>query len=221
MSQFNERRLFASPAFSLGVALLIGACEVGEPKPVQFIAGPAVPSPIPTGAPYVWDTRTELEVWTNNAVTRGQITLQGVGPEAVINFDRPSESWVLRGPDLEPPAEAVRGVRIRYRWEPDPRLGPGASRTGSMTAHFETVPFAADQPQAHAWPISPSDGWTELDFVPGSFRDALDVRYVYITSSGFNPGVLQIDRIELVGGKALARGSIFIHRSVRHGWLHR
>jgi hypothetical protein len=67
-----------------------------------------------------------------------------------------------------------------------------------MTAHFEKVPFAVDQPEAHAWPVSPTDGWTELDFVPGSFRDSLDVRYVYITSSGFNPGVFQIDRIALV-----------------------
>jgi hypothetical protein len=105
MLQFHKRRLFASSAFLLGVAVLIGACEVGGPRPAKFIAGPAVPSPIPTGAPYVWDTRTELEVWTENAVTSGQITLQGIGREAVINFDRPSESWVLRGPDLEPPAE--------------------------------------------------------------------------------------------------------------------
>ena len=198
MLQFDKGRLAVSSAFLLGVALLAGACEVGGPKPAQFIAGPAVPSPIPTSAPYVWDTRTELEVWTKNAVTSGQITLQGIGHEAVVNVDRPSESWVLRGPDLEPPAEGVVGVRIRYRWEPDPRLGPGASRTGSMTAHFEKIPFAVDQPEAHAWPISPTDGWRELDFVP-SFRDGLDVRYVYITSSGFNPGVLQIDRIALLG----------------------
>ena len=201
MLRFDERRLLASSASLLGVALLTGACEVGGPKPARFIAGPAVPSPIPTGAPYVWDTQTELEVWTTNAVTSRQITVQGIGREGVINFDRPSESWVLRGPDLEPPAEGVLGVRIRYRWEPDPRLGPGASRTGSMTAHFEKVPFAVDQPEAHAWPVSPTDGWTELDFVPGSFRDGLNVRYVYITSSGFNPGVLQIDRIALVADK--------------------
>jgi hypothetical protein len=199
MLQFHEMRLFASSASLLGVALLLGACEVGGPKPARFIAGPVVPSPIPTSPPYVWDTRTELEVWAKNAVTSGQMmTVQGTGPEAVINIDRPSESWVLRGPDLEPPAEAIVGVRIRYRWEPDSRLGPGASRTGSMTAHFEKVPFAIDQPQADAWPISPTDSWTEFDFVPASLRDGVNVRYVYLTSSGFNPGVLQIDRIALV-----------------------
>jgi hypothetical protein len=198
MMQLDSRRLIASSALLLGAALLATACEVGGAKPSQFIAGPAVPSPIPTGPPYVWDTRTELEVWTSNAVTSGQMTLQGVGREAVINFDRPSESWVLRGPDLEPPARGVLGLRMRYRWEPDPRLTQGASRTGSMTAHFEKVPFAVDQPEAHAWPLSPTDGWTEAEFELGSFRDGLDVRYVYITSSGFNPGVLQIDRIALV-----------------------
>ena len=201
MLQFDNRRLFASSAFLLGVALLLGACEVGGPKPAQLIAGPAVPSPIPTSPPHVWDTRTELEVWAKNAVTSGQMTVQGIDREAVINFDRPSDSWVLRGPDLEPPAEGILGVRIRYRWEPDPRLGPGSSRTGSMTAHFEKVPFAIDQPEAGVWPLSPTDGWTELDFVPASLRDRVDVRYVYITSSGFNPGVLQIDRIALVSAR--------------------
>src|SRR5688500_16805199 len=147
MLQFDKSRLFASSAFLLGVALLLGACDVGGPKPAQLIAGPAVPSPIPTSPPHVWDTRTELEVWAKNAVTSGQMTVQGIDREAVINFDRPSDSWVLRGPDLEPPAEGILGVRIRYRWEPDPRLGPGSSRTGSMTAHFERVPFAIDQPE--------------------------------------------------------------------------
>jgi hypothetical protein len=202
MLQLDKRRLIAS-ALLLGLALLAGACEAGGPKPARFIAGPTVPSPIPTGAPYVWDTRAELEIWTRNAVTSGQMTLQGTGSEAVINFDRPSDSWVLRGPDLEPPAEGVVGVRIRYRWEPDPRLTPGASRTGSMTAHFEKVPFAVEQPEAQVWPLSPTDGWTEFDLVPWSLRDGLGVRYVYITSSGFNPGVLQIDRITLINGESL------------------
>ena len=197
MLLFHNSRLVAS-SLLLGTAMLIGACEVGGPKPAQFIAGPTVPSPILTGEPYLWDTRTELEVWARNAVTSGQMTVQGSGAEAVINVGRPSESWVLRGPDLEPPAEGVSGVRIRFRWEPDPRLQPGASRTGSMTAHFEKVPFVIDQPTAAVWPISPTGGWAELDFGPASIRDGTGVRYVYMTSSGFNPGVLQIDRIELI-----------------------
>lgn len=197
MLLFHNRRFFACSFVLIGTAMLIGACKVGGPKPPQFIAGPSVPSPIPTGAPHLWDTRTELEVWARNAVTSGPMTVLGSGADAVINFDRPSESWVLRGPDLEPPAEGVSGVRIRYRWEPDPRLQAGASRTGSITAHFEKVPFAIDQPAADAWRISPTDGWTEFDFAPPSLREGVDMRYVYMTSSGFNPGVLQIDRIEL------------------------
>lgn len=199
MVHVAERRVIAPLALLFAALLLMfAACDVGGPKTASIIPGPTVPSPILTSAPYIWDTRADLDLWAHNAVSRGQMTVQGIGPEAVINFDRPASSWVLRGPDLEPPAEAIRTVRIRYRWEPDPGLAPGASRTGSMTAYFELARSSVEQPAAYAYPVTPSDGWKELEFTPGSFRGVLDLRYVYITSSGFNPGILQIDRIELV-----------------------
>jgi hypothetical protein len=86
---------------------------------------------------------------------------------------------------------------VRYRWIPDPALQPAASRTGPLTAVFERVTFAADQPAAHA-ELAPASEWTERALTPGSFRDPLDVRYVYLRSGGWNRGVFEVDRIELV-----------------------
>jgi len=189
---------------SLVVAvLLFAACEAGGPSNAFVIPGPTVASPIPTVPPYVWDTDEELRIWTNNAVTRGPvpISLVGSGTAAFIRLEpRPGvDGWVLRGPDLIPPAPAVRTIRIWYRWRLDPSVTPGAVQTFLMIASFESVnpPVAPQQPAAHAV-LQPASDWTLADLTPGSFRNPLDVKYVYLHQSSANRGVFEIDRLELV-----------------------
>lgn len=186
----------------LAIALLIGgllvvACEAGGPGEPRTIPGPTVPSPLPTVSPYVWDTRAELEIWTTNRVSRGPLAIEGTDADAFIRIVPASADWVLRGPDYEPPARAIRTVKVRYRWTPDPSLQPAAAKTGHLIAYFDRSPLFADQPAAHA-DLPPSSEWAELALTPGSFRDPLDVRYVYFLPGAWNRGVFDIDRIQLV-----------------------
>src|SRR5687768_11088054 len=106
--------------FLMVLALLAGACEIGE-RPSEFaIPGPTVPSDVPTALPHVWDTREELGVWANNQVTRGTLTLEGSDGGAFIRIERADRPWLLRGPDLVPLAMQIRTLRLRYRWRLDP-----------------------------------------------------------------------------------------------------
>ena len=50
-------------------------CELDTAGTPQVIAGPLVPSPVALHAPYVWDTRDELMVWTENTVSRGSFSI--------------------------------------------------------------------------------------------------------------------------------------------------
>jgi hypothetical protein len=187
----------------VATVLLFAACEAGGPSGAFVIPGPTVPSPIPTVLPYVWDTDEELRVWTNNAVTRGPvpISLVGSGTDAFIRLEPRSgvDGWVLRGPDLIPPALAVRTIRIWYRWRLDPSVPRGAVQTFLMIASFEVVnpPMAPQQPTAHA-ELQPASDWTPADLTPGSFRNLLDIKYVYLHQSSANRGVFEIDRLELL-----------------------
>ena len=164
------------------------------------IPGPTGPSAIPTAAPFVWDSRDELDVWVHNAVSRGAMTLEGSGTDAFVRLERPDVEWVLRGPDLSPPATAIRTARLRYRWRLDPTLSPTAARTAWVTVHFD----APGLPDYHhgqtnaAVPLQPSDVFTDASFTVGQYLPALDVRYVYVSCGGANRGVFEIDRIELV-----------------------
>jgi len=183
------------------VCLAIAATACGRESPESFvIPGPTVPSTIPTATPLVWDSREELDVWVHNAVSRGTMTLEGSGTEAFVRLDRPDVEWVLRGPDLSPPATAIRTARLRYRWRLDATLSPTAARTAWVTVHFD----APALPEYHygqasaTLPLPPSDVFTDASFTLGSYLAAVDVRYVYVSSSGANRGVFEIDRIELV-----------------------
>jgi hypothetical protein len=164
------------------------------------IPGPTVPSSIPTAAPFVWDSRDELDVWVHNAVSRGSMTLEGSGPDAFVRLDRPDQEWVLRGPDLSPPATAIRTARLRYRWRLDPTLSAGASRTAYVTVHFDApgLPEYQNGQASVTVPLQPSDVFTDGSFTLGQYFQALDVRYVYVSCSGTNRGVFEIDRIEIV-----------------------
>jgi hypothetical protein len=74
----------------------------------------------------------------------------------------------------------------------------GAVQTFSVIASFEIVnqPLALQQPAAYAELQRASD-WTPADLTLGSFRNLLDVKYVYLHQSSANR-VFEIDRLELL-----------------------
>jgi hypothetical protein len=185
------------------LAVLTAGCEIGERPPGVIVPGPTVPSPFPTVAPYVWDTADELSIWMNNSVARGSLALEGFGPDAFIRIDRTDQDWLMRGPDLEPAAEGVRTVSLRYRWRPDPGLAPGEVQTTQVSAHFETVrPTVSGDPTAQAHVsinLPPRGDWTDMAMIPqGQYKPPADVKYCYLKSYAANRGVLEIARIELV-----------------------
>jgi hypothetical protein len=171
-----------------------------EQRTSYVIPGPSVPSSVPTATPFVWDSREELGEWVGNAVTRGSMTLEGSGAAAFIRLDRPEDEWTLRGPDLSPSPTGVRTARLRYRWRLDPTLALTASRTAYVTVHFD-APGLPDYQHGQAsatLALQPSDIFIDANFTIGQYIPALDVRYFYVSSSGANRGVFEIDRIELV-----------------------
>ena len=185
------------------LAVLTAGCEIGGRPPGVTVLGPAGPSPVPTVAPYVGDTADELSIWVNNPVARGSLALEGSGPDAFIKIERTDRDWLLRGPDLEPAAQAVQTVRLRFRWRPDPGSPPPEVQTTRVSARFETLrPAVSGDPAAQAHVSSnlpPSGDWTEIALLPqGQFKPPADVKYCYLQSYGANLGVLEIDRIELV-----------------------
>lgn len=185
----------------IALAVLTTGCEgATRPSPI-VIPGPSVPNPVPTAAPYVWDTREELAIWVDNQVARGSLAIVGSGAEAFVRIDQPDRDWVLRGPDLVPSATGVRTLVLRYRWRPDASLSPAAALNIRAGAYFQTTaplqPHYYGQASAGA-DIQPATEWTEITFVPGQYTPPIDVSYCYLNSFGANRGVLEIDRIELV-----------------------
>src|SRR5207247_1721430 len=156
--------------------------------------------------PYVWDTREELDIWVNNPVTRmpNPPTIVGEGRDAFIRMELKAgpRSGILRGPDLTAPARGVQGLRIWYRWRPDPKL-PVDLKDLQLRVSFDAInsPVPLVQPAADA-KLPPASERTLADFrprfFPGDPRDVnLDVNYVYFDD--FSPviGVLELDRLEL------------------------
>ncbi len=188
------------------LAVLTAGCDTGRPS-AFVIPGPAVPSPLPTAPPYVWDTRDELAIWMSNPVARGSLALEGSGVDAFIRIDRADREWLLRGPDLAPPANGVRTLSIRYRWRPDPDLPPAASLTALVTAHFQTTgPVVGYDPNAQgaaSGTLEPRGDWTDIALIPGQFKPPIEVEFCYLHSFGANRGVLEVDRIELVRNQSL------------------
>jgi hypothetical protein len=185
------------------LATLTAGCDNAGRPPAFVIPGPTVPSPVPTAAPYVWDTRDELAIWIDNAVSRGSLALEGTGAGAFVRIDQLEREWVMRGPDLVPSATGVRTVRVRYRWRPDASLPPSAARTVHVGASFQTTaplqPFYYGQGWAGAT-LEELPDWTDILFAPSQYTPPIDVSYCYLTSTviGANRGVIEIDRIELV-----------------------
>ena len=156
----------------IALAVLTTGCEGATRPSAIVIPGPTVPNPVPSEAPYIWDTRDELAIWVENPVTRGSLALEGSGVDALIRIDRAENEWVLRGPDLTPSATGVRTLLLRYRWRPDASLSPAAARNICAAAHFQTTaplqPFYFGQATAGA-DIQPATEWTDITFAPSQY----------------------------------------------------
>ena len=183
----------------MACAVIVAGCELDSEGTPQIIPGPLVPSPVPLHAPYIWDTQEELVVWTENAVSRGSFSIDHLDSNGAIAIQftgasgQSGGSVVMRGPDLAPPAPAIRAVRIRYQWLQDIPSSFGLSL--SVTVDATNAPSADGQSRLFQ-SLKSGPGWKEIEF-----RDSgsvpLDVRYVYF--SGYsNAGVLKIDAITLV-----------------------
>jgi hypothetical protein len=184
------------------VLLLLGAGCGREESPRAFvIPGPTGPSPVPTAAPFVWDTRDELAVWAANNVTSGAIVIEGDGTDAFIRVERTDQDWVLRGPDFSPMATGVVGVRVRCRFMPDPSLPATAARSIFLSITFDTPTTATpySNGQTSAWAnLKPATEFSDDPFASRQFLPPIDVRYAYLHGTSSNRGMLDIDRIELV-----------------------
>jgi hypothetical protein len=184
------------------LAILAAGCELGDRPSSYVLAGPSVPTAVPTLSPYVWDTREELANWVENQAARGPLVVEGSGPEALIKIVRADQAWVARGPDLSPTATGIRTLRLRYRWKPDNSLPATATQTAYLNATFQTAtPVHSFDPTAQAnasATLRAADDWTEITFNPAQYTPPIDVQYCYVHSLGANRGVLEIDRIEFV-----------------------
>jgi len=185
------------------IAGMMAGCELDNAGTPQIIAGPSVPSPVPLHAPYVWDTPEELRVWTDNAVSRGSFSIDSDDSNGAITIQFAGSSGgqfplLLRGPDIDPPAKAIRAFRIRYQWLTELPV--------SFYASLFVVVEAANAPGVDPQPrnfksLQPGPGWKELEVVPNYLNSAtgpFDVRYAYFWVSPQPAGRLKIDTITLV-----------------------
>ena len=175
----------------------MAGCEMDNAGTPQIIAGPSVPSPVPLHAPYVWDTKEELRVWTDNAVSRGSFSIDSDDSNGAITIQFAGSSGgplLLRGPDIDPPAKAIRAVRIRYQWLTE--LPVSFYPTFWVTVEATNAPSADVQPR-NSKSLQAGPGWKDLEVA--SYASApLDVRYAYFSVSPQPAGLLKIDTITLV-----------------------
>ena len=112
------------------------------------------------------------------------------GAIAIQLAGTPGGLMILRGPNVDPPAPAVRAVRIRYQWFPT-----SPSYPFSLSVAFEaTNSPTPDQPRASAT-LRAASGWQEIELATSM---PLDVRYVYFWSYTQGAGLLKIDAITFV-----------------------
>jgi len=192
--RFDKRVVASRIGFLAACAGMMAGCELENAGVPRVIPGPSVPSPVPLHAPYVWDTREELAVWTENAVSRGSFTIDSDDSNGAIaiRLAGASGTLLLRGPDVDPPAQAIRAVRIRYQWLPDSPTVPF-----TLWASFDVTnsPNPEFQPRASAT-LKTGPGWQEIELRNSS---PLDLRYVYFGTYSTGMGLLKIDAITLVG----------------------
>ena len=154
-------------ALVIAMAAAAGCGDVPEPV---VIPGPTAPSRVVTDQPLVWDSREELLEWVGNAVTHGPITVEGDGVAAFIRVKLDLNDYVMRGPDLAPPAAGVRGARVRARLRHDRSRPPQAVQTEDVHLYFEVVdPRVPNTQPSMRVGVPPSEEWLDLELKPALY----------------------------------------------------
>lgn len=182
---------------AIATVTVVGCGDVPE---ALVIPGPSAPSRVTTDRPLVWDSREELLDWVANAGTRGPITVEGDGAAAFIRVKLDLNDYVLRGPDLVPPAADVRGARIRARLRHDRSRPPQAVQTEEFHLYFEVInPVVPNTQSSMRIGVPPGEEWLDLELEPALYccLRPLTVRYVYVPFRSTSPATMEIDRIEL------------------------
>ena len=191
--RFNKRVAAGFICCLTACAPGMAGCELDNATVPRVIPGPSVPSPVPLHTPYAWDAREELAVWIENSVSRGSFSMDSDDSNGAIAIQlagTPGGLMILRGPNVDPPAPAVRAVRIRCQWFP-----ASPSYPLSLSVAFEaTNSPTPDQPRASAT-LRAGSGWQEIELAASML---LDVRYVYFWSYTQGAGLLKIDAITFV-----------------------
>lgn len=187
--------------YLLGLVIAMAAATGCSDVPaLVVIPGPAAPSRVTTDQPLVWDSREELLEWVANAVTRGPITVEGDGAAAFIRVKLDLKDYVMRGPDLVPPAAGVRGVRIRARLRHDRSRPPQAVQTEEFHLYFEVIdPEVPNTQPTMRVNVPPGEEWLDLELKPALYccLRPLTVRYAYVPFRSTSAATMEIDRIEL------------------------
>ena len=174
--RFIERVVAGLICCLISLPRLTAGCELDNAGVPQVIPGPSVPSPVPLHAPVRLGTRVKSSSsgpGTSSRAARSRLTARIRTARLPFSSRAPPASMMmLRGPDIDPPAQAIRAVRIRYQWFP-------ASPSTRFLCRYRSMPTnspAADvQPRALAT-LRAGSGWQEIEFRPFT---TLDVRYVY------------------------------------------
>jgi len=194
-------------------------CTAGTlPGAPSLIPPPSVAA-VPTLAPGVWDTRTELAAWVDNGATTGPVSLIGDGADAVIRIDFSAGEALLHGPTLASPTRRVVSARLRCRWIGAAKHdlvfvtmslrppNPSASHFFGGPILRPTYPSENQRPQLPLIDTS-AGNWVDQDMasgVPG--LPVYETEFVTILIGGGTPnvapaaihGVMEIDRIQLIG----------------------
>jgi hypothetical protein len=184
-------------ALVIATATAAGCDDMPEPL---VIPGPTAPSRVTTDRPLVWDSREELLDWVANAATRGPITVEGEGAGAFIRVKLDLNDYVMRGPDLVPPAEGVRSARLRVRLRHDRSRPPQAVQTEDFHMYFEVInPDVPNTQSSMRIGVPPGEEWVDLELKPALYccLQPLTVRYAYVPFRSTSPATMEIDRIEL------------------------
>lgn len=193
----SDLRLIVILPFVVSVA----ACETTAVEP-YFLVGPDSIAPSVSSSLSRWDSRAELQQWVENPWTEGPYSL---GLEEGVEFAhvnlRPGVSSALYGPNLQPPFEGLRTVRVRVRYSAP---ADTSARLNGVDAHV--VPTVRDPtnsrvPYYWVWAAATPDEWQVLELQHQAYTGyppVVDARWVYIAIGRLGEISVDIDWIELV-----------------------
>jgi hypothetical protein len=186
----------------LPLVVSMAACETTVDREPYYLVAPDTIAPSVASPLSRWDSRAELQQWVENPWTEGPYSL---GFEDGVEFAhvnlRPGVSSALYGPNLQPPFEGLRSVRVRVRYSAQAGT---SSRLNLVDAHV--VPTVHDPANSrvayyYVWGAATPDEWQVLELQYQDYTGyppVVDARWVYIAIGRAGEIGVDIDWIELV-----------------------